>query len=188
MMSNILHKPGALQVHLGRNLRERRRRAGLTQEGLAEAAGVSRRMLAAIEAQGANVSLLTVEKLAEALGTTFGDLIAPPQPVAAEAGSPTVMWESEHGSFGAVLGAVRATSAVELWECRLAAGERYECKPDPPGASELLYVVEGEIDLEISGEKRRIGERSSTIFGSHVPYALSNPTKGAACFIRVLTT
>ena len=56
---------------LGRRLREFRRRAGLTQVGLAERSGVSRTTIASIETgQRDNMTLEHALRLAHALGIT----------------------------------------------------------------------------------------------------------------------
>ena len=59
---------------LGEQLRARRQDAGLTVQQLADRSGVSRRMLTQIELGQANPSLVTVDKVARALGTDFASL------------------------------------------------------------------------------------------------------------------
>ncbi|MBS0971910.1 helix-turn-helix domain-containing protein, partial [Serratia rubidaea] len=70
-MSNIVHngKPDAPQVlqYLSSNVRGYRQQAALSQTALAALSGVSRRMLAGIEAGDRNVSLAVLDKLAAAL-------------------------------------------------------------------------------------------------------------------------
>jgi transcriptional regulator with XRE-family HTH domain len=50
----------------------------LSQTALAEKSGVSRRMLVGIEAGETNVSLATLDRVAEALEVAFSDLIQAP--------------------------------------------------------------------------------------------------------------
>lgn len=59
---------------LGDRIREERKRAGLTMEQLAEAAGISTSFLAYIETKGRKASLETIQKLAEALRIPLADL------------------------------------------------------------------------------------------------------------------
>jgi transcriptional regulator with XRE-family HTH domain len=61
-------------------LRERRLGAGLTQAGLAEAAGVTPTYVTRLEAAGAAPGIDTVARLADALGTTVHDLLPVPTP------------------------------------------------------------------------------------------------------------
>ncbi|MCS7051989.1 MAG: helix-turn-helix domain-containing protein, partial [Thermomicrobium sp.] len=73
-------------------IRERRRAAGLTQQRLAERAGVSRQALIAIEAGRLVPSVLVALRLARALGCTVEDLfgLSTPGRVEAELADPTV--------------------------------------------------------------------------------------------------
>ena len=85
-MSNTAHNakpiPKVLQ-YLSSNLRGYRQQAGLSQMALAELSGVSRRMLAGIEAGDRNVSLAVLDKIAAALAISFTDLIQAPEAAAA---------------------------------------------------------------------------------------------------------
>src|SRR3546814_7910438 len=70
-MSNIVHKENGQRAsvlqHVSQNVRRLRHAAQLSQTTLAELSGVSRRMLVAIEAGEKNVSLTTLDRVAEAL-------------------------------------------------------------------------------------------------------------------------
>ena len=73
-MSNILHSQAGrpdLLGHVGANVRRLRQERTLSQAGLAELSGISRRMIVAIEGGEANVSLSTIDRLAAALGASF---------------------------------------------------------------------------------------------------------------------
>lgn len=71
-------RPAVLQ-HVSQNVRRLRNCADLSQTALAEKSGVSRRMLVAIEAGEKNVSLATLDRVAEALEVAFSDLIQAPE-------------------------------------------------------------------------------------------------------------
>ncbi|RTF25844.1 XRE family transcriptional regulator, partial [Serratia marcescens] len=82
-MSNTAHNaktdPPKVLQYLSSNLRGYRQQAGLSQMALAELSGVSRRMLAGIEAGDRNVSLAVLDKIAAALAISFTDLIQAPE-------------------------------------------------------------------------------------------------------------
>jgi len=59
---------------VGKRLREARTRRGLTQQGLAEQAGISSTFLSLLESGGRKGSLETYHRLAAALDIDFGDL------------------------------------------------------------------------------------------------------------------
>ncbi|MBX9579628.1 MAG: helix-turn-helix domain-containing protein [Gemmataceae bacterium] len=67
-MANVL-------VRFGERLREVRLRAGVSQERLAELAGLHRTYVSSVERGLRNISLLNIEKLADALGVGLGDLM-----------------------------------------------------------------------------------------------------------------
>ena len=71
--------------HVSLNVRRLRHAADMSQTALAEKSGVSRRMLVAIEAGDNNVSLTTLDRVAEALDVRFSDLIQAPDAVPAPA-------------------------------------------------------------------------------------------------------
>ena len=63
---------------IGDNLRERRRVAGTSQEGLAHAAGISVRTLASLErGDTPSPSLASLHAVSEALGIDLAELLAP---------------------------------------------------------------------------------------------------------------
>jgi len=64
----------ALQRALGERIRELRKKAGYSQEGFADAAGVHRTYMGTLERGEANVSLGNLQKMSKALGITLSDL------------------------------------------------------------------------------------------------------------------
>ena len=67
---------GELQRRLGRNLRARRESRGLSQEGFADLLGVHRTYMGGLERGERNVTLRTVERLAQRLGVPADELLA----------------------------------------------------------------------------------------------------------------
>lgn len=65
-----------LEVRFGKVARRLRKKAGLSQEKLAEVAGLHRTHVSLIERGQQAPGLLVIEKLANALGTTMGKLLA----------------------------------------------------------------------------------------------------------------
>jgi XRE family aerobic/anaerobic benzoate catabolism transcriptional regulator len=69
--------PEHFLVLLGRQLREQRKRRGLSQERLAELAGLSTRYLSQIESGRGNLSILRLLELTRALGVPLHDAVRP---------------------------------------------------------------------------------------------------------------
>jgi transcriptional regulator with XRE-family HTH domain len=64
-----------VQTRFGKRLREVRQRKGLSQERLAELAGLHRTYVSGVERGERNISLLNIERLAVALGVAMSDLM-----------------------------------------------------------------------------------------------------------------
>jgi transcriptional regulator with XRE-family HTH domain len=62
-------------VRFGNRLREVRKGKGMTQEKLAETASLSRNYVNDVERGRRNVTIMTVESLAQALGVRMADLM-----------------------------------------------------------------------------------------------------------------
>ena len=187
-MSNIVHKDSTQRAsvlqHVSQNIRRLRHAAELSQTALAEKSGVSRRMLVAIEAGEKNVSLTTLDLIAEALQVAFSDLIKAP-----DNRDPSrineLAWAGVHpGSKAVLLASSAATREVELWEWRLEPGEVYPCEPDAEGWSEQLFVFEGCLTLDVEGHRHLLNAGEFFTFASNRRYAYRNDGEVATRFVR----
>lgn len=184
--SGKLEAPKVLQ-YLSSNLRGFRQQAGLSQVMLAEKSGVSRRMLAGIEAGDRNVSLAVLDKLAEALNIAFTDLIQAPE----ARGSHLVgelAWQGVQPASQALFTAsVPARQRVELWEWTLMPGEHYDSVPDAEGWSEIIYVITGSLTLVLEQHTLTLDAGQTQVFNSDQRYAYANRTDSPLRFIRNVT-
>ncbi|QXH49782.1 XRE family transcriptional regulator [Pseudomonas fakonensis] len=183
MHKDSMQRASVLQ-HVSHNIRRLRGVAGMSQAALAERSGVSRRMLVAIEAGEKNVSLTTLDLIAEALGVAFSTLIQAP-----EQRDPSrideLAWAGEHpGSRAVLLGSSPARREVELWEWTLAPGEHYTSEADAAGWSEQIYVAEGQLTLLIEGVEHRLHSGQFHVFPSDCRYAYRNDGALPVRFVR----
>ncbi|MDI1319840.1 MAG: XRE family transcriptional regulator [bacterium] len=170
--------------HVSQNVKRLRHAADMSQTALAEKSGVSRRMLVAIEAGEKNVSLTTLDRVAEALEVAFSDLIQAP-----DARDPSrineVAWAGTiPGSKAVLLSKATATREVEQWEWCLQPGEIYPSQPDADGWSEQLYVFEGCLTLMLGDTPHEIAPGEFYMFASNQPHTYRNDGKVAARFVR----
>ncbi|MCI1142560.1 helix-turn-helix domain-containing protein [Sphingomonas sp. WKB10] len=63
-------------LRIGETIRNERRRSGLSQEALADEAGLDRSHLGRIERGERNLTLLNLFRIADALGTRASDILA----------------------------------------------------------------------------------------------------------------
>ncbi|PRH86648.1 Cro/Cl family transcriptional regulator [Labrys okinawensis] len=171
-------------VHVGANVRRLRAAAGLSQAALAEASGLSRRLIVAVEAGDANISLANLDRLAGVLGVDFGTIVRDP----GQAGNQRVDqlgWRGMHpDSRAAFLGAAPARNTAELWIWSLGAGDRYDALPDAEGWREMLYVVEGVLIVETAGGGKVVTTGDFLIFDSSQSYSYVNAGQSIVRFVR----
>lgn len=183
MHKDNVQRASVLQ-HVSLNVRRLRHAAGLSQSALAEKSDVSRRMLVAIEAGEKNVSLGTLDRVAEALNVAFSDLIQAP-----DARDPSrineLAWAGAiPGSKAVLLAKAEASREVELWEWQLEPGEVYRSECDAKGWSEQIYVFEGCLTVFFGDTERRLESGDFFMFASHVPHGYRNDGAQATRFVR----
>jgi transcriptional regulator with XRE-family HTH domain len=170
--------------HVSLNVRRLRNAAGLSQSALAEKSNVSRRMLVAIEAGEKNVSLGTLDRVAEALDVAFSDLIQAPESRDSSRINELAWAGAIPGSKALLLAKAEATREVELWEWQLEPGEVYHSECDAEGWSEQIYVFEGCLTVFFGDTERRLECGDFFMFASHVPHGYRNDGTRATRFVR----
>jgi transcriptional regulator with XRE-family HTH domain len=149
---------GSLEVmqNVADNLRRARLEKGYSQELLASRAGISRRMLVNIEAGESNASIATVDKLASALGLSFVDVVRPPSLADKAQALPLRIWQGEQAdSHASLLESLPMPGmTLELWRWQLAAGDSYLAEADAPGCQELLYVLAGQLQVQLPRQQQ----------------------------------
>jgi len=189
-MSNIVHsqereRPRVLE-HVGDNLRRYRRLRGLSQDALAEASGVSRRMIVNLEAGDANVSLQTLDRLAEALDARFADLVSPDSS-RDRARIDAVAWAgASSDSSGTLLATAPATVEAEVWRWSLAPGEQYRSEGNAAGWHEIIYVTDGELVIVFADGERRIATGDYHAASLDSPRLYANRGEAIVRFVRTI--
>lgn len=170
-------------AHVGHNLRRFRQQAGMSQEALAAASGISRRMIVSLESGETNISLASLDRLAEALGVGFVQMVSDP---AADAKRiEALMWRGRRPESRAeLLGSVPARQEAQLWRWSLGVGERYQAEPDPDGWHEMVVVTEGRLRLELADGPVIVEASDFAIYSSAQTYAYANAGDGVVRFIR----
>ena len=183
MHKDSSHRASVLQ-HVSQNIRRLRTAAGLSQSALAEKSGVSRRMLVAVEGGENNVSLNTLDLIAEALGVAFSFLIqAPDQRDPRRINE--LAWAGERpGSKAVLLASCPASREVELWEWRLEPGEYYPSDVDADGWSEQVYVFEGCLTLVIEEQEYQLQAGEFFAYASNCRHAYRNDGTVVTRFVR----
>jgi transcriptional regulator with XRE-family HTH domain len=180
--------PNRLLKTISGNVSRHRRARKWSQQELAERSKVSLRMIGLIESGQSNVSLAKLGNIAAAFDLTFSELVqdreavgapAPPRPARGQQ-----LWQGlRPGTKVDLLQSFPASRTVELWRWTVAPGDRYQGEPDLPGYREVVYVIQGELVLELQDGTQVLKPGDSFAFPSDRPYAFTNPGKVNLRFI-----
>lgn len=169
---------------LATSVRQLRTTREWTLDHAAARLGISRRLLAQIEAGRANPSLSTLLCVAEGFGVHLTDLLGSEGPSAIsvqdDPDSARVLWSSPAGGAGRLL---VGRGPLELWHWSLAAGDTHDSDPHSATSMETLHVLEGEVELDVGPETVRLETGASAIFEADRPHAYRNPSSRPASFL-----
>ncbi|OPX16094.1 XRE family transcriptional regulator [Gordonia sp. i37] len=173
-------------AHVSHNLRHFRQESGLSQAALADASGISRRMIVKVEGGDTNISLASLDRLAEALDVTFVDMVRDPDTLGDGPTDLNVLaWRGDHeASVGRLLASVPASQESQLWAWTLGPGDRYDAEPDPPGWWEIIVVATGRLRIEFDSSATELGPGESISFPSSQPYRYLNAADELTRFAR----
>jgi transcriptional regulator with XRE-family HTH domain len=179
----------ALAVAIGTRVRQERQARGWTLDQLAEAAGVSRRMVVNVEQGAANPSVGTLLRISDALGVGLPALVAVPQPKplrVTRSGDGAVLWSSESGGRGMLVAGTESPDVTELWDWTLGPGDAHASEAHTPGTRELLQVQQGTVRLEVAGEPVTLAAGDAATFPGDVAHGYANPGPDPARFSLVV--
>jgi transcriptional regulator with XRE-family HTH domain len=175
----------ALARAIGLRVKQERQARQWTLHQLAEAAGVSRRMLINVEQGAANPSVGTLLRISDALGVGLPALVESPTPKPVRVtrrGEGATLWSSELGGRGVLVAGTESPDVVELWDWALGPGDEHRSEAHTPGTKELLQVHEGVVTLEVAEQVYALGVGDAVAFSGAVPHAYSNAGRGRARF------
>jgi transcriptional regulator with XRE-family HTH domain len=174
-----------LALAIGARVRQQRQSRRWTLDQLAEAAGVSRRMVVNVEQGAANPSVGTLLRISDALGVGLPALVEPPRskPVkVTRQGDGAVLWSSESGGRGVLVAGTEPPDVAELWDWTLGPGDRHGSEAHTPGTKELIQVQQGTIRVEVAGQPVTLEAGDAVAFPGDVAHSYANPRNEPARF------
>lgn len=175
----------SLAVAIGAQVKQGRQSRRWTLDQLAEAAGVSRRMLVNVEQGATNPSVGTLLRISDALGIGLPALVEVPQsrPLKlTRQGEGAVLWRGDSGGRGILVAGTAPPDVVELWDWTLGPGDRHTSEAHAPGTKELLQVQQGTITLEVAEQPITLHIGDALSFSGDVTHAYANPGTEPARF------
>ena len=174
-----------LAVAIGRRVKQERQTRRWTLDQLAEAAGVSRRMVVSVEQGDVNPSVGTLLRISDALGIGLPALVEPPEPKPVKVtrkGDGATLWSGASGGRGVLVAGTKPPDVVELWDWTLGPGDRHESEAHAAGTKELVHVLDGSITIEVSGQSVTLEAGDAVAFPGDVTHSYANVRPLAARF------
>jgi DNA-binding XRE family transcriptional regulator len=150
----------ALAAVIGGRVRAERQARRWTLAQMADASGVSRRLIINVEQGTANPSLSTLLRISDALGIGLPALVSAPSPApthVARAGEGAVPWTR-------------------------GPGDRHVCQAHAPGTRGLIQVLEGAVVVDVGEETVTLAAGDALTFPGDLPHAYRNPADAPARF------
>jgi transcriptional regulator with XRE-family HTH domain len=162
---------------IGGRVRQGRGSRGWTLDQLAERSGVSRRMLVSIEQGSANPSIATLLRISDALGIGLPALVNMDHPSGlrvTRAGAAPVLWRGKLGGRAVLLAGTEPPDVTELWDWTLGAGESHSSQAHAAGTRELLFVLDGQLELRVGQHAEVLAKGDSASFAGDLAHDYVN--------------
>jgi transcriptional regulator with XRE-family HTH domain len=175
----------SLALAIGARVKQERQARRWTLDQLAEAAGVSRRMVVNVEQGAANPSVGTLLKISDALGVGLPALVEPPQRTALKVtrrGAGAALWRGESGGRGLLVAGTEPPDVVELWDWTLGPGDQHASEAHTPGTRELIQVQEGAITVVAADQSVVLDAGDAVALPGDVAHSYANPGAQPARF------
>jgi transcriptional regulator with XRE-family HTH domain len=164
---------------------------GLTLEDLSRTAGVSKSMLSQIEREKANPTIAVAWRLANALGVSIAELLTDEVPkvetirMLEPHETPTL--PGEHAGYTLkILGPMELAGRFEWYELSLAVGGALVSNPHDPGATEHLTLLQGSVEVEVDGFKKKLKVGGTARYEADRSHAIRNIGKAEAKALMVV--
>lgn len=176
---------------LATELRERRRRQGLSLDALSAKSHVSRSMISKVERGEAVPSTVVLSRLAEALGATFAELMMPatatPEVLTIPRARQPVLRDEETGFTRRVLSPVLPGKGLDFVHNTLPPGASTGAfSPHRDGVEEYVWVLRGRLHAQLGDASVKLETGDSLVFDASVPHDFSNPGDEACEYLLVI--
>ena len=161
-------------VSLGARLRGLRADRRLSLDRLATLSGVSRSAISKIERDEVTPGTTRLSALAEALDTTFAELMSPAargEVVVLKRADQPVLVDERSGFTRRCIAPILPSRGLDWVHNTLPAGrEAASFVPHRHGVEEYIYVLEGVLDARVGGRRVRLEAGDALYFEAQVPH------------------
>ena len=160
--------------HLAANLRQLRKGRRLTQQQLADKAGIPRATWSNLESGGANPTLSVLTRVAEALAVSIEELLAPPRASSKHYKPDELPTKNRTGVRVRHL-LPDPLPGLQLERMELPVGRHMVGVPHTPGTREYLTCESGQVQLVASGEVFVLEPGDVVVFRGDQKHSYRNP-------------
>ena len=169
------------QLNLGKRLSELRKRKNMTLDELSEKSGVSKSILSQIERDLSNPTVITISRIASALGENLSDFflkIEVEDTDTIERSKETPSITSKDGLCQLnILGAGETVNWLQWYLLNMKPKGVLDSSSHGPKTFENLTVLEGEIEVENGGSKEIIKKGDTFRFQTNKNHLIKNISK-----------
>jgi len=170
-----------IDQRLGARIRDLRIARGLTLDGLADAAGVSRAMLSRIERGESSPTAQLLNKVCDGLGTTLSALFAEPTPAASplsRRGDQQTWRDPATRYLRRSVSPSGTGSPVDIVEIEFPAGARVafdrQCSNN---GDQQVWVLDGSLQMHVGNQQYRLEPGDCLAMRYDQPIVFHNPTR-----------
>ncbi|MDH3454160.1 MAG: cupin domain-containing protein [Desulfuromonadales bacterium] len=182
-------------IRIGERVKSLRLDKKMSIEDVAQKSGISAAGVAAIEDQTVAPPLGHIISLANALQVTVGELFedsadAPFCIVRSDARKTVSRFSSAGGKSGGYsyesLGHQKQNRHMEPFLVTLTPGEASQAEPNQHLGEEIIYVLEGQVEVRLSGHTDVLNPGDSIYYDSNLPHIISCHGKQPATILAVI--
>lgn len=168
---------------IGTNMREIRKKAGLTLDVLAERSGVSKAMLSQIEAEKVNPTVATVWKISQGLGVDIDKLLRGSSEAVRKFHVTTrdnlsVIDTDEDGLHISVLTPIQLVEDLEMYLLTFAPGGALHSRAHFPKTEEFLTVIQGTVRVKVGDKNAVLSSGDFIRYNCDVEHHIENSHDG----------
>jgi transcriptional regulator with XRE-family HTH domain len=165
-----------IHIKLGKNLKAIRQSRGLSLDKVAEQTGVSKTMLAQIERGDSNPTIAIMWKIANGLRLSFTSLIEDQKSFASVISMADIVpLLEEDGAFRSYpLFPFNPQKQFEIYKVEMDPGCIHESEPHSLGVEENIIVLQGALEVTLSGESFTVEQGNALRFLADQPHIYKN--------------
>jgi quercetin dioxygenase-like cupin family protein len=142
-------------------------------------------MLVSIEQGSANPSIATLLRISDALGIGLPALVNMDRSSrlrVTRAGAAPVLWRGKLGGQAVLVAGTEPPDVTELWDWTLGPGESHASVAHTAGTRELLFVLDGQLELRVGQHAEVLATGDSASFAGDLAHEYVNTGPAVARF------